>query len=199
MQYYAVINGMQAGPFEETALKANGVTASTYVWCEGMDNWVAAGSVPALAPLSAAATPPPVPPHVTPQPQVQANPVTYADDTKAKKRVNSTAIWSSIVSLTLSMIAILVFFGVVSYTNSRTGYYDFYLEMYMYRPESECVPEAGMISDILLSALALKFGIIALAKGRGVKILRIISFAFGIIAMLMSLYTVLVYTGNAHF
>ena len=49
MQYYLAINGQQAGPFEEQDLVANGMTADTMVWTQGMAQWLPAGQVPELA------------------------------------------------------------------------------------------------------------------------------------------------------
>jgi membrane protease subunit (stomatin/prohibitin family) len=60
--FYAAINGQQAGPFDLGALQAKiregAVTRDSLVWKQGMANWVAAGSVPELTALFAAAPPP---------------------------------------------------------------------------------------------------------------------------------------------
>ena len=53
MKYYVMINGRQAGPFEEFQLIGNGVTRDTQVWHEGMPQWQPAGMVPELAHLFA--------------------------------------------------------------------------------------------------------------------------------------------------
>ena len=50
MQYYLSNNGQQMGPFDETQLVANGLTANSHVWWEGQPGWVLASQVPALAP-----------------------------------------------------------------------------------------------------------------------------------------------------
>jgi len=69
-QYYVATNGQQSGPFnmQQLAMMAqNGqFTQQTYVWKQGMANWVFAGQVPELALLFNAgpATPPPPPPTV---------------------------------------------------------------------------------------------------------------------------------------
>lgn len=64
-QYFAAIDGQQAGPFDEAALKAQiaggTVTKETLVWSEGMANWTAAEEVAGVAKLFGAA-PPPLPP-----------------------------------------------------------------------------------------------------------------------------------------
>ena len=66
------INGQQSGPFSVQQLQqlaAGGqLSASTYVWKQGMANWDTAGNVPELAALFASQTPPPPPgmPPVTP-------------------------------------------------------------------------------------------------------------------------------------
>ena len=61
-RFFAAIDGKQAGPFDEAALKqqiAGGVvTKDTLVWTEGMANWTAAGEVDSVARLFGAAPPP---------------------------------------------------------------------------------------------------------------------------------------------
>ena len=51
MKYFIVNNGQQAGPFELHELLANGLNANSYVWCEGMPNWLPATQVPEVAAL----------------------------------------------------------------------------------------------------------------------------------------------------
>lgn len=46
--YYMIIEGRQAGPFPAEALKAQGLTPETYVWREGLQNWVTASQLPEL-------------------------------------------------------------------------------------------------------------------------------------------------------
>ncbi len=64
-QYFAALNGQQAGPFDMAALQgqvsSGQVTRDTLVWCAGMANWTKAGEVAELSNLFAAA-PPPLPP-----------------------------------------------------------------------------------------------------------------------------------------
>ena len=64
-QYYAAIDGKQAGPFSPGALEqqiaGGAVTKETLVWTEGMSDWAAAGSVEAVSEMFGAA-PPPLPP-----------------------------------------------------------------------------------------------------------------------------------------
>lgn len=48
MNYYMQINGQQTGPFDESALLANGLTPDTMVWTQGMPAWQKASQVPAL-------------------------------------------------------------------------------------------------------------------------------------------------------
>jgi membrane protease subunit (stomatin/prohibitin family) len=65
-QFYAAINGSQAGPFGMDALRSHAaggqITRDTLVWKQGMAAWTPAGSVPELEPLFASAGPPPLPP-----------------------------------------------------------------------------------------------------------------------------------------
>ena len=49
--YFAIINGNQIGPVSKTNLKAEGLTPETYVWREGMKDWVKAVELPELADL----------------------------------------------------------------------------------------------------------------------------------------------------
>lgn len=63
-QFYAAIDGQQAGPFDAATLKqqiaSGSVTRETLVWSEGMSDWTAASEVAAVAKLFGA-TPPPLP------------------------------------------------------------------------------------------------------------------------------------------
>lgn len=59
MKYFIVNNGQQAGPFELHELLANGLNANSYVWCEGMPNWLPATQVPEVAALLRPTPPPP--------------------------------------------------------------------------------------------------------------------------------------------
>ena len=65
VQYMVAINGQQYGPYNMQQMQqmAQGgqINASVLVWAQGMPQWVAAGSVPELAPLFTT-TPPPMPP-----------------------------------------------------------------------------------------------------------------------------------------
>lgn len=63
-QFFAAINGQQAGPFDAATLKqqitSGAVTRDTLVWSEGMADWTAASDVAAVSQLFGA-TPPPIP------------------------------------------------------------------------------------------------------------------------------------------
>ncbi|MGO9703080.1 MAG: DUF4339 domain-containing protein [Xanthobacteraceae bacterium] len=62
-QWYTAIGGQQAGPYSDQRLGemiASGmVRADTFVWCNGMTDWAAAGDVPGLMPRARPAPPPP--------------------------------------------------------------------------------------------------------------------------------------------
>ncbi len=58
MEYYIYLNNQQQGPFDESELLQRGVTPSTLVWCENMDNWLPADQVQALNYLFAPPQPP---------------------------------------------------------------------------------------------------------------------------------------------
>lgn len=64
-QYYAVINGQQAGPYDSAALqqlvRQNVVTRDTLMWKQGMAQWAKASEVPEVATLFATQAPPPPP------------------------------------------------------------------------------------------------------------------------------------------
>ncbi len=68
--WFMGVNGQQVGPFDQNQLSqqvaAGALTASTLVWRNGMNGWVAAGQVPELAGLFGA-VPPPLPPSLPPQ------------------------------------------------------------------------------------------------------------------------------------
>ena len=56
MKYFIAVNGQQQGPFEVSELQAQGITPTTLVWTEGMQDWKPANTVAELAPLFAAGT-----------------------------------------------------------------------------------------------------------------------------------------------
>lgn len=64
--YMVSVGGNQSGPFNMEQLKqfvsTGEFTKQTFVWKQGMDNWVEAGTVQELAGLFTANTPPPPPP-----------------------------------------------------------------------------------------------------------------------------------------
>jgi len=64
-QYYAVINGQQAGPYDGAALqqliRQQLVTRDTLMWKQGMAQWAKANDVPEVATLFASQDPPPPP------------------------------------------------------------------------------------------------------------------------------------------
>jgi membrane protease subunit (stomatin/prohibitin family) len=64
-QWFAAINGAQAGPFDAAGLGAavqtGQINRETLVWKNGMANWTAAGQLPELGGIFAA-VPPPLPP-----------------------------------------------------------------------------------------------------------------------------------------
>jgi len=64
-QYFVSLGGQQTGPFDLNGLKQmisqNQVTKETYIWKEGMPNWLSASQVPEVAMLFGAVPPPPPP------------------------------------------------------------------------------------------------------------------------------------------
>lgn len=90
MKYYISVAGQRIGPIEENELIHNNITPDTLVWCEGMEQWQAAGSVPALAHILANRTPasgatPPPPPSV---PQTMPPDLPSGDDKKGDDKDN---------------------------------------------------------------------------------------------------------------
>jgi membrane protease subunit (stomatin/prohibitin family) len=59
-QWYISSNGQRLGPFSTEQLVQQGLTAQTYVWKNGMQDWQAAIQVSELAALLASAPPPPL-------------------------------------------------------------------------------------------------------------------------------------------
>ncbi len=49
MNYFIAVNGQQLGPFALEDLAAQGITAQTLVWHEGMTGWAPASTLPELA------------------------------------------------------------------------------------------------------------------------------------------------------
>ncbi len=66
VQFFAVVNGQQQGPFNLQQLQQmigqKAITPETMVWKQGMPNWANAKAVPELAGLFMPAAPPPPPP-----------------------------------------------------------------------------------------------------------------------------------------
>jgi membrane protease subunit (stomatin/prohibitin family) len=65
-QYYVVLNGQQAGPYNEMVLRSliqqQAVNRETLVWKQGMAAWTKAGMVPEVAAMFVPQGPPPPPP-----------------------------------------------------------------------------------------------------------------------------------------
>ena len=59
-QYYLIINGTENGPLSSEELKEKGLTSSSLVWKEGMDNWTEAKNVEELKKIVKKG-PPPIP------------------------------------------------------------------------------------------------------------------------------------------
>ena len=63
-QYHLVVNGAQVGPYNNMQIRqmiaAGQITASSYIWKQGMLNWATLGSLPEFADAFAA-VPPPIP------------------------------------------------------------------------------------------------------------------------------------------
>lgn len=49
MEYFAIINGAQAGPFRKEQLQTIGLQPDTFVWRQGLPEWVRAETLPDLA------------------------------------------------------------------------------------------------------------------------------------------------------
>ena len=51
MQYWVHINGQQQGPMQIDELARMGITSDTYVWREGLEDWVKASELEELSRL----------------------------------------------------------------------------------------------------------------------------------------------------
>ena len=51
--YYIVVDGKQQGPFTQEELRHCNLTTETYIWREGLSNWVKASTLPELSGLLA--------------------------------------------------------------------------------------------------------------------------------------------------
>lgn len=49
--YFMMVNGEQKGPLAKGALSMHGLTRDTYVWRDGLQDWVTAGQLPELTDL----------------------------------------------------------------------------------------------------------------------------------------------------
>lgn len=72
--YYIIVNGQQVGPISRHSLLGSGLKPDSYIWREGLEEWVIASTLPEIAELFA-------PPHpvVPPQPVVEPEPVQPAE------------------------------------------------------------------------------------------------------------------------
>lgn len=74
ISFNVLINGQNAGPFNlqqvEQMVQQRSIVGGTQVWTAGMANWAPANTVPQLANLFVAVTPPPFPPAAPPPPVV---------------------------------------------------------------------------------------------------------------------------------
>ncbi|NET02633.1 MAG: SPFH domain-containing protein [Sphaerospermopsis sp. SIO1G1] len=63
-QWYVFSNGQRLGPFTSEQLLGQGLTAQTYVWCTGMQDWQQANQVSELETLLTSFPPPAPPPAI---------------------------------------------------------------------------------------------------------------------------------------
>ncbi len=72
MQWYYTVQGRREGPVDEAGLeelaRRGVIDDTTFVWREGLTNWLPYASVRAPAPLARPAAPPPSPPAAAPKP-----------------------------------------------------------------------------------------------------------------------------------
>lgn len=57
--YYIIVDGQQQGPLVHDELKFRYITPETYIWREGLEGWVKAGTLPELSDLFTPAQPKP--------------------------------------------------------------------------------------------------------------------------------------------
>ena len=49
MEYFVIINGVQSGPLSKDRLMTAGIQPDSYVWRQGLADWVKADTLPELA------------------------------------------------------------------------------------------------------------------------------------------------------
>lgn len=125
--YYMISNGQQVGPFSVSQLLANGLTADTMVWAEGMSGWEPAGNVPALSELLL--NNPTYGPNYQTQQPVSPQPMQYGSyqpqNNMAKPYYNwmTWAIVGTILGFLFSCIgAIFGIIGIVNSNKANTAY-----------------------------------------------------------------------------
>ena len=133
--YYMIIEGRQAGPFPAEALKAQGLMPDTYVWREGLQNWVAASQLPELDYLFRANPPmeslspssPPSGSYYDRQPGT-VPPDPYRDDSRYGAPVPHTnwlpwAVVATVAAFLLSCIGMIFgIIGIVQANKANTAY-----------------------------------------------------------------------------
>lgn len=81
-KYYYVSNeGKQCGPISVSEFKEKGITEKTYVWCEGMTQWMKANDIDELKDFFRLSSIPPIPP----VPPVFNQPQTIETSTQQEK------------------------------------------------------------------------------------------------------------------
>lgn len=113
MKYFVVNNGVQEGPFTVAELRLKGIEPTTYVWRQGLTDWVQAENLPELAEVldagsafgsyAEAPTPPP-----------------FVNDNRApKKNLVPLAIVTVVLGALFSFLGMI--FGIIAVMNANTA------------------------------------------------------------------------------
>lgn len=114
MNYFAIIDNQQQGPFTIDELRQRGIAQETLVWAEGMPQWVPAWQVEELKPLffdqtagSSAATPPPPP--IMPQQPAPGSQASQPDQPTQQQPKKKKGHGKLIAAAVIIVVALFVF------------------------------------------------------------------------------------------
>lgn len=120
VKYYAMVSGNRIGPMTVNELIRNGVTPQTMVWCEGLNDWVAASSRQDFM-MAYNAGQPPVNPVYNPNPQYVQQPAynqpVYGQNIAPRESMKGMAIAATVCGALFSCIGLI--FGIIAITNAN--------------------------------------------------------------------------------
>lgn len=160
MNKYYYNNGVEKfGPFTKEELHIAGITSDTQVWCEGMPNWAAAGSIEELSSLFADQ----VPPIVNNVPPVTPPPAQQPTQQKPTIPPSSNLVWAI-----LTTVLCCLPFGVVAIVYAARVESTFYAGNYdLARKYSKQAATWAIVSASAGFVFALLYFILVAAAGMG--------------------------------